>query len=64
MNAQTKETNDIAEYNEWVKKMFEKHGSCSCGYTLKAPGVGFWTEEGWICKRCGELHTRYEYSDE
>jgi hypothetical protein len=31
--------------------------TCSCGYSLKAPGVGYWTRRGWMCKQCSEIHT-------
>lgn len=31
--------------------------TCKCGYSLKSIGVGFWTNKGWICKKCGDLHT-------
>ena len=34
-------------------------GRCGCGYSLRAPGVGYWTPTGWECKQCGELHTRH-----
>lgn len=33
-------------------------GTCKCGYSVAAPGVGFLGERGWLCKRCGDLHTR------
>lgn len=32
--------------------------TCGCGYSLARRGVGYWCESGWLCKRCGELHTR------
>ncbi len=31
--------------------------TCSCGYSLAAPGVGYWSQNGWICKKCEEVHT-------
>ena len=33
-------------------------GTCKCGYSLAAPGVGYVSNSGWLCKRCGDLHTK------
>ena len=30
---------------------------CGCGYSFARPGVGYRGDEGWHCKRCGQLHT-------
>ena len=33
---------------------------CACGYSHKALGVGYYSAEGYFCKRCGQLHTRHD----
>ena len=30
---------------------------CGCGYSFARPGVGYRGDDGWYCKRCGQLHT-------
>ena len=30
---------------------------CGCGYSYARPGVGYRGNDGWHCKRCGQLHT-------
>ena len=30
---------------------------CGCGYSFARPGVGYRGDDGWHCKRCGQLHT-------
>jgi len=30
---------------------------CGCGYSYARPGVGYRGDYGWLCKRCGQLHT-------
>ena len=30
---------------------------CGCGYSYARPGVGYRGDDGWHCKRCGQLHT-------
>ncbi len=32
---------------------------CACGHTLKKPGCGYFTQAGWECKQCGEIHTEH-----
>ena len=31
--------------------------TCKCGYSTKSHGIGYWTNDGWVCKECGDLHT-------
>ena len=33
---------------------------CGCGYSYARGGVGYWHPDGWVCKRCGQLHTLRE----
>ena len=35
---------------------------CECGQTVRLAGVGYWSEEGWVCKSCHEVHTRHRPS--
>ena len=30
---------------------------CGCGYSHANHGVGYRAKDGWICKRCNQLHT-------
>ena len=31
--------------------------TCGCGYSMARAGVGYRDPRGWLCKRCGQLHT-------
>ena len=31
--------------------------TCGCGYSMARAGVGYRATNGWICKRCGQIHT-------
>ena len=31
---------------------------CGCGYSYARAGVGYRGDDGWHCKRCGQLHTQ------
>ena len=51
----------VAQLRDADGNVFETVGlsleTCGCGYSFARPGVGYRGDEGWHCKRCGQLHT-------
>jgi hypothetical protein len=52
-----KKLSGIPEETEAEKLIPPASASCGCGYSIAAPGVGYWSAAGWVCKKCGEIHT-------
>jgi hypothetical protein len=43
-------------WHKWhMTRLAELSGGCHCGQNLKAPGVGYWSPNGWVCKHCGGI---------